>query len=188
MFLELAVSQGKLKHFLATTRRLGYPIVEVSDNVVSFDRSQKAEIIRTAVEEHGLTVLAEGGSKRIATAPGELIDDAKASLAAGAWKVLVEAAEFFVNGRFNEAFAVELASALPMEHVIFELPGAWIPGIQRHAVHSMMVWLVDRFGPDANIANVDPGSILTLETLRTGVGVTMSLPSAPTPPEDASSS
>jgi len=35
----------------------------------------------------------------------------------------------------------------------------------------MEVFLVDRFGPEVNIANVQPDEILELETLRTGVGV-----------------
>jgi phosphosulfolactate synthase len=175
MLLELALAQGRLEHYLSTTRQLGYPVVEVSYNVRPIDPREKAAAIRTATEDHGLTVLAEVGSKHEATPAGELVDDVHRCLAAGAWKVFVEAAELFEGEGFDESLATRLGEELPLDRVIFELPGAWIDGVQAHQVHTMMVWLVDRFGPDVNIGNVASDSVLMLETLRTGAGVTMTL-------------
>lgn len=174
MFLELAVAQDKLDQYLLTTSRLGYPIVEVSDNVVKLGRKRKAEIIRAAAEDHGLIVLGEVGSKHKATDASELIRDAGECLAAGAWKVFIEAAEFFDGKHFSDKLALQLASELPLSQLIFELPGAWIAGIHSHQIHSTMTWLVTQFGSDVNTGNVAPESALTLETLRTGTGVTMS--------------
>ena len=94
MYLELAVTQECVDPYCAECRRVGYQLVEVSDNIVHFDTALRERLIRQAVEEYGLRVLGEVGSKREKTDMTTLVADIRDSLQAGAWKVFVEAAEF----------------------------------------------------------------------------------------------
>jgi phosphosulfolactate synthase len=183
MYLEYAICQEKSDYYLATTKALGYPAVEISDNVIRLDAEEKKSLIWSARAEHGLVVLGETGSKRSSTDRSILIEDGRNCLEAGAWKVFVEAAEFFEadDGSFNRPLAQALARELPLESLIFELPGKWIPGIHAHMIHAMMAWLIEELGPEVNIGNVAPEDVVALETLRRGIGVGMKLDGAALP-------
>lgn len=181
MFLELAWTQGRVREYYRECQRLGYRTVEVSDNVVRFPPGVKEAIIRQGREEFGLRVIGEVGKKREATPVGELIAGVESALKQGCWKVFVEAAEFF-EGKFKADVVQRMAQSVPVDALIFELPGKWIHDIHASQVHEMMVFLIDELGPDVNIANVLPEDIVALETLRTGLGVSMKLDSSPSPP------
>ena len=115
-------------------------------------------------------MIGEVGSKVQGSPAADLIADIRRCLDAGAWKVFVEAAELF-GDELNEALIEEITSAVPLDKLIFEVPGPWIPGIHRCDQFSTRTWLVRRFGPDVNLANVYPDDILETETLRRGIGV-----------------
>lgn len=175
MYLELAVTRRCVETYYDECRRVGYRLVEVSDNVVHFDAELRARLIRQAVEEYGLRVLGEVGSKHDKTDMTTLASDIRDSIEAGAWKVFVEAAEFVTDkGPDTELIRILLQEVDPGD-IIFELPGKWIPDVHVHAVYRMMVWLIEHIGADVNIGNVAPGDVVPLETLRTGVGVNLKL-------------
>ena len=88
--------------------------------------------------------------------------------------MLVEAAELIEDGHVRSDLIAAIETRLPLEHVVFELPGPWLPGVHAHEVHAMEAWLVDRFGPEVNIANDAVGNSLFLETLRRGIGPNLS--------------
>ena len=117
-------------------------------------------------------MLGEIGSKQVETSTETLIHDARIALEAGAWKIMVEAAEFATPEGVDGALLDALLSEIDAATLIFELPGRWISGVHAHQVHAMMVRLTERFGPGVNIANVLPEDVIMLETLRTGLGVT----------------
>lgn len=177
MFLEYAYYHGKAEAYLRATRDLGYKYVEISDNAIRFPGNTKYALIRQAVEEYGLTVLGEVGSKHETTTPARLVTDTRRCLDAGSWKVFVEAAEFFVNGEFRADLSHAIAADLPLERMIVELPGKWIRNIHLHQIHRLMVQLIDSLGPDVNIGNVEPEDVLVLESLRQGIGVNITTPS-----------
>ena len=54
---------------------------------------------------------------------------------------------------------------------MFELPGPWIKGVASHDIHSMRRLLIEKYGPQVNIGNVDPGELMSLEAYRRGIGV-----------------
>ncbi len=170
MFLEYAVKQGKGDAYMEDAVRAGFTHIEVSDNAIPIP---KEDLIRSAVNDHGLVVLGEVGSKREGTPANILVEDAERCLEAGSWKVFVEAAEFFVEGEFNQDLASEFTSKIPEEKFIFELPGPWIPEIHLDTIMKMQAWLLQAYGPEANIANVLPDHLMYVETLRRGVGVTL---------------
>ena len=58
-----------------------------------------------------------------------------------------------------------------IDPLVFELPGPWIKGVTLSDVHQIAHWLLGRFGPDVNIANVAPDDVLKLEASRLNLGV-----------------
>ena len=169
-FLEYAVHHGQASDYLAAARAAGYRWIEVSDNVIELTPQEKTGLIRLARQDFGLEVLAEVGSKVEGTSAAKLIAIIQRCLDAGAWKVLVEAAELFGTD-LNEQLIEEITAAVPLDKLLFEVPGPWIPGIHRCDQHTTRAWLIHRFGPHINLANVAPQDILELETARRGIGV-----------------
>lgn len=172
-FLEYAIWLDRVDAYMREAARVGFDAVEVSDNLLEISRDRKYEIITAAVQEHGMRVLGEVGSKAESSGSSDLIEDALGCLKAGSWKVLVEAAEFFMDGEFDEALADDILEHVPAEKMLFELPGSWIRGVSASDIHEMQVWLLDRIGPDANVANVQPDDVLAFEALRRNLGVKM---------------
>jgi phosphosulfolactate synthase len=169
-FLEYAVYHGETDAVFAGAIEAGYRCIEVSDNILEISAPEKMALIRQAREDHGLRVIGEVGSKVAETSASRLIEDISQCLEAGAWKVFVEAAEIFGED-LNEALIEEITGAVPTDRLIFEIPGPWIEGIHLCDQHAMRSWLVQRFGPEVNLANVGPADILEVETLRRGIGV-----------------
>ena len=85
--------------------------------------------------------------------------------------VLVEAAEMIIDGEVQEHLIAALEAEFPREKVIYELPGPWIKGVTLSDVYQMKKFLIERFGPDANIANVMPDDVFETEALRCGLSV-----------------
>ncbi len=170
MFLEYAFAKGAADAFFSGCASVGYRYVEVSDNAIPLSRNDKDGLIGEA-RERGFAVLGEAGSKHVVTEPGLLVGDINACLAAGAWRVFIEAAELFQDGRLRYDLLDRIRGEVDPAAVIWELPGHWIPGIHAHQIHALAVWLIEHMGREVNIANVAPDSLLALEALRQGIGV-----------------
>ena len=175
-FLEYGVyNQGMeiAKRYYEEARRVGFEYVEVSDNNLEISPEDKYELVRMGVEDFGLKILGEVGSKTECSSTQAMVDGIKGCLASGAWKVFVEGAEFTdkEDGSIREDVIEGVTKGVDLKDIIFELPGHWISNVHACGIHDMEVFLIQQFGPEINIANVAPGEIMMLETLRTGVGV-----------------
>lgn len=175
-FLEYGVyHQGMeiAKRYYEEARRVGFEYVEVSDNNLEISPEDKYELVRMGVEDFGLKILGEVGSKTEGSSTQAMVDGIKGCLASGAWKVFVEGAEFTdkQDGSIREDVIDGVTKGVDLKDIIFELPGHWISNVHACGIHDMEVFLIQQFGPEINIANVAPGEIMMLETLRTGVGV-----------------
>ncbi len=171
MFLEVALTQGKVEEYLEACRQVGFTTVEVSDNAIELDAEEKARVIRLAREGYGLQVMGEVGKKAAGvTNARAMIEDIRLCLDAGSRLVLLEAMEF-TGGADAEAMIGEITAAVPWEKLLFELPATWMPGVTDADIHAMAENLLARFGPDANIANVAAERVLALEAMRLGIGV-----------------
>lgn len=159
-----------LPGFLAEARRVGFNVVEISDNCVPLTDRQRHAQIKLAVDS-GLAVFGEVGSKDMKNDAGLLVHQAEICFRAGAELVLVEAAELIENGKPKMKLINGIRRGLDMTKVLIELPGPWISGVSLSAVEDMKKWLVVEFGPDVSIANVLPQDILETEALRVGLGV-----------------
>ena len=164
-------TQGEkaLPKYYAESLALGFEAIEISDNVVPLTDAQRRQQIRNAVAA-GLVVYGEVGSKETVSNPGLLVGQAEGCFEAGAALVLVEAAELVERGKLRESTVELLARSLDMSRVMIELPGPWISDVRSCDIEDMKKSLIRAFGPDVNLANVSPASIIDTEATRTGLG------------------
>jgi phosphosulfolactate synthase len=161
---ELAIMQGRVDGLIAWLRELGIRHVEVSDGTVAIDPTTKRELITRLAKE--FTVFSEVGSKDSdeIMAPYRWVEQIRAELEAGAWKVVAEAREsgnagiYRPDGELRMGLIDEIAHAVDPASLIFEAPRK-----------AQQVWFLRRFGPDCNLGNIVPGDVLALETLRLGL-------------------
>ena len=158
-----------LPRYYAESLALGFQAIEISDNVVPLTDAQRRGQIRNAVAA-GLVVYGEVGSKETLSKPGLLIGQAEICFAAGAALVLVEAAELVRKGKLIQKTIDLLVKSLDMSRVMIELPGPWISDVRSCDIEDMKKALVNALGPDVNLANVPPASIIDTEATRTGLG------------------
>jgi phosphosulfolactate synthase len=169
-YVFAAYGARALRPFLEEAKRVGFDVVEISDNCVPLSDRERIDQIRLAIA-CGLAVFGEVGSKDVRSQARRLIRQAEVCFEAGAELVLVEAAELIDRGRPRSDLIDGLRRGLDMSRVLIELPGPWITGVTLSAVEDMKKFLVREFGPDVNLANVLPQDILETEALRVGLGV-----------------
>ena len=164
-------TQGEkaLPAYYKEARALGFQAIEISDNVVPLTDAQRRSQIRAAVKA-GLVVYGEVGSKETMSKPGLLVGQARLCFDAGAALVLVEAAELVEKGKLRRKTLDLLVKSLDMSRVMIELPGPWISDVRSCDIEDMKKALVQALGPDVNLANVPPASIIDTEATRTGLG------------------
>ncbi len=165
-------TRGKqaLRPFLEEALRLGFEVVEVSDNCVPLSDEERDEQIRLAVNV-GLAVLGEVGSKSDQSSADLLILQARQAFDAGAELVLVEGAELIEDGEINSEMLEAFQQGLDMTRVMIELPGPWVTRTSLAEIHDLKKNLIRQFGADVNIANIMPDDIIETEALRCGLGV-----------------
>lgn len=149
--------------------KLGFEAIEISDNVVPLTDAERRRQIKAAVAA-GLIVYGEVGSKETMSNPSLLVRQAEICFSAGAALVLVEAAELVDKGKLRKKTIDLLVKSLDLSRVMIELPGPWISDVRSCDIEDMKKALVVALGPDVNLANVPPASIIDTEATRTGLG------------------
>ena len=164
-------TQGEkaLPRYYVESLALGFEAIEISDNTVPLTDAQRRRQIRNAVAA-GLVVYGEVGSKDTLSNPSLLVGQAELCFEAGAALVLVEAAELVDRGRLRKDTIELLRRSLDLSRVMIELPGPWISDVRSCDIEDMKKALVQALGPDVNLANVPPASIIDTEATRTGLG------------------
>jgi phosphosulfolactate synthase len=162
---ELALSRGRLDELIAWVHELGLQHFEISDGTIELEHHRKLELIERLDQE--FTVLSEVGSKDdtgAITPPYVWVEQMRAELAAGAWKVIAEGREagtagiFRPSGEVREGLIGEIVHEIAPAQIMFDAPRK-----------DQQVWFVRRFGPEVNLSNVPAGEVLALETLRLGL-------------------
>lgn len=168
-FLEVALIQGRLAHYLAQATDLGFRFVEVSDGTIALAPAERNEAIAQAVAQ-GLRVITEVGKKDPDNQPEPLAlrEQIVADLAAGAERVIVEGREtgkgvgvYDQAGHIKSAHLDLLVSGLPdaqAQVLIWEAPEK----VQQQE-------LILRFGPNVSLGNIPPAEVIALEALRCGM-------------------
>lgn len=163
-FMEIAIAQGKFDDYRRAVQKMGLTQVEFSTGVLEMGVEQKAEYVRQLAQD--FTVLAEVGSKDASTvvAPYRWVEEIKALLEAGAWKVIAEARESGTVGLYRQTGEVrsglvdEIIAGINPEKLLFEAP-------QKH----QQVWFLKQFGQFVNLGNIATDDVIPLETLRLGL-------------------
>ena len=169
LFTELAIAQGNYDHFLEAAKEVGFGAIEVSDNLLTLSPTDKKRYIRRAVGDFDLTVMGEVGRKEGSLSGDELIADVENCLEAGAALVLLEAHELF-HGEIRQDVIDALTQRVPKEKLMFELPVVVLPDVTRDFKHRVCTWLVQHFGTEVNLANVEWDEIYFTEIVRRGMG------------------
>ncbi len=159
-----------LPRMFAEVKRVGFDILEISDNYIPLTKQQRQQQIRMGIEQ-GLTVFAEVGSKHEKSDAKMLIAQAEEGFEAGAAMAVLEGAEFIEGSVLKRDMLDELIRGMDMSRVIFELFGPWISGVEPSMVQDLTKVLIEQIGPDVNLANVMPDDIFHTEALRVGMGV-----------------
>lgn len=169
---------SSLDRFFAEAKRVGFDILEISDNYVPLDRETRQAQIRMA-RAHGLTVYGEVGSKHEHTDAATLTRQAEDCFEAGAEAVLLEGAELVGDGAVNRVLLDGLRANLDFSRVLIEVPGPWVSGVSWSMVQDLTKLLIREFGPNVNLGNIMPDDLLHTEALRVGLGVVQPTVRAP---------
>ena len=162
---ELAITQNRLERLVEWVKTLGLEYFEISDGTIALEHERKVELIARLAQD--FIVLSEVGSKDdtgAITPPYRWVEEMRAELAAGAWKVIAEGREagtagiFRPTGEVREGLIGEVVHEIDPGQILFDAPN-------KH----QQVWFVRRFGPEVNLSNIAPGDVLALETLRVGL-------------------
>jgi phosphosulfolactate synthase len=162
--LEVAWQQGAVEPYLDWACEVGFPCVEVSCGVAALTPSDKRALVKLASER--FIVFAEIGRKdpAVAVSPASWAAEATADLEAGATWIVTEGRESGTVGLFDPSGEVRsdvvdaVVKAVGLDTTVFEAPRK-----------EQQAWLIRRFGPDVNLANVAPSEALGLEALRLGL-------------------
>lgn len=162
--LEVTAMQDRVAELRDWALGVGITHVEVSNGLAALPEGRKHALVRQLAED--FIVLAETGSKDESTPvdpagwAAEMADD----LDAGATWVIAEGRESGTVGLYRSDHGVRdevvaaLLSRIPQDKVIFEAP-----------TKNQQTWFIRQLGADANLGNVAPASVLSLETLRLGL-------------------
>jgi phosphosulfolactate synthase len=164
---EVAVAQGQLPAYLDLCAGFGFTRIECGEGFT--DLSVDPGDLVSMATERGLDVQFELGKKHegafASDTIGDLIEQGKRWLDAGARQLVVEAREsadevglFAPGGQLNAPLADRLAEAFGLDTVVFEAPNK----------PSQFAFL-DHFGPEVHLCNVRLEEILRVEIYRRGL-------------------
>lgn len=164
---EVAATFGTLPEFLDLCADIGVTRIEAGEGFT--DQSLDPREIISMAEERGLDVQFEVGKKHGGTftedVVGELIDQGKRWLDAGAKKIVVEGREsaqnvglFDMKGQLNTTFAERFVDAYGIDQAIFEAPNK-----------PSQFALLDYFGQRVQLSNVRIEELLRVEIYRRGL-------------------
>jgi phosphosulfolactate synthase len=162
--LEIAALQNRVGELREWALSIGVSHIEVSNGLRALPDSRKHALVKELAAD--FVVLAETGAKEgnFPPTPAEWAEEMSRDIDAGATWVIAEGRESGTVGLYNSDHGIreDLVSAIlgwiPPDRVIFEAPAK-----------SQQTWFIQQLGPDVNLGNIAPASVLPLETLRLGL-------------------
>ncbi len=152
---EYAYLRGRTDALLGLVREQGVNI-EISDGVIGLPRPDRLRWIEAFAKV--TEVYSEIGGK-INRQDRDWKQVIAEDRSAGASRIVVEGREISPVGEdFRADFLEEVLAAIELRYLVFE-------ALERR----QQVWLIKRFGPNVNLANIYPGELLTLESFRQGL-------------------
>lgn len=167
-FLEVAFDQDRVVDYLRHAKGIGISAMEVSNGIHPTMQAADKERIVGQAADMGFRVLSEVGKKLASEdellSVRDRVQEAERDLAAGAEMVILEAREagnvgiFTPAGEVKKEMAYQLFQELDTTRIIWEAPKK-----------SQQVWLIRNLGPNANLGNIAPTDLLSVESLRLGL-------------------
>ncbi len=171
---EIVARQDRVGPFRDWALSIGVTHVEVSNGLQALSDDRKLGLIKELSAD--FVVLAETGSKdgNHPTTPEEWAEEMSRDLDAGAVFVVAEGRESGTVGLYSADQAVHeeivtgILTVIPQEQIIFEAP-----------VKAQQTWFIETLGHEVNLGNIEPSSVLPLETLRLGLRADTAVPGSP---------
>jgi phosphosulfolactate synthase len=176
---EIAVLQGKQAQYMERARALGTNIVEVESHAAGLSLGQMKSEVKTLKGE-GFKVVGEVGAKwadldetrpnRDAVHVEKVIEKMLQLLEVGAEHVIWEGmvVRALLGNRLENKKGQEqlfnVVEAVRAENIIFEMWSA-----RGNPNSPLWGWLVQHFGPDVNLGNINVQDVSMLETIRRGL-------------------
>ncbi|MFM1653060.1 phosphosulfolactate synthase [Brevibacillus sp. B_LB10_24] len=166
-FFEIAAVQDSEKAYIERVTELGFTAVEISDGSLPISLDQRYRAIQLA-KEAGLTVFTEFGKKSstFVVCQEQLFQTLEGDLRAGADYVIIEARESGNVGVFNRSGEVDTAFLRDISLLAGERANRLIWEAPRK---DQQVALLLTLGLNANLGNIAPSDVLSIETLRRGL-------------------
>lgn len=153
---------------LGEAKRLGFEVVEISDNVVELPEGVRKQLM-DMVRDLGMTPVGEIGDKRENTLPRDIVDDVKLALEEGSEFAMVEAQELMIDGEPNVELINLLKSEVDINRCMFEVSSPYV-GSTLSEIFRGKKFLIKTFGPDVNLGNITTDSVMETEVTRLGLG------------------
>ncbi len=161
---EVFVVRKAYEQFKKILDDFGLETAEISTGSLNLPEEERLAYIRDLSKN--FRIITEIGSKdpSVELPPYKWVQAIKASLEAGAWKVITEARESGTVGMFRESgevkkgLVLEILDQIDQHHIIFEAPKK-----------SQQVWFIKQLGSNVNLGNIAPDEVIPLETLRLGL-------------------
>lgn len=171
---EIVARQGQVPAMCDWALSIGVSHVEVSNGLQWLDGDAKLGLIKELSAD--FVVLAETGSKdgSYPSKPQEWAEDMARDLDAGAAFVVAEGRESGTVGLYSadqgvhEDIVTSILALVPLHRIIFEAPAK-----------AQQSWFIQTLGAEINLGNIEPYSVLPLETLRLGLRADTAAPQAP---------
>lgn len=164
---ELACVERRIEHFARKAREIGFTALEVSEGTIELSRESRRRMIDAALDA-GLNVVTEIGKKdpSVRLEVNQVAEEVAWDLAAGSRLVIIEGRDSGVgvgayddNGAPRHGFVDELLRAVDEPgRIMWEAPQG----------RQQLYW-IKRFGPNANLGNVQPADVIPLEAMRQGL-------------------
>jgi phosphosulfolactate synthase len=165
---EAAILQQQARVYTTRAVEVGFTAIEISDGTIELPAFRRKRVLDAALEA-GLVVITEVGKKDPSAQPplAKLAEQALRDMEWGARWVIVEGRESgtgvgvfddegCVNAEGLETFARILGDKVDL--LIWEAP-----------LKHQQTALIERFGVNVGLGNVDPERVLALEALRLGL-------------------
>ena len=163
--LEAAWCQRRTEEFFEWAHDLGFGCVEVSRGATNLPAASKHDLIARACY-YGFEVIAEVGGKdpREPARPDQWLEEARRDLDSGACWLVAE-------GRESGTVGIYTADGRVRTDLVDALEGdaTDAPGVYEAPRREQQAWLVNRLGPNVNLANISPDEVLSAEALRLGL-------------------
>jgi phosphosulfolactate synthase len=176
---EIAVLQGKQAQYMQRARELGTNVVEVESHAAGLSLQQMKSEVKTLKEE-GFKVVGEVGAKwanldetrpdRDSVYVERVIEKMLELLEVGAdhviWEGMVVRALLGnrLENKQGQEQLFKVVEAVKQDNIIFEMWSA-----RGNPNSPLWGWLVQQFGPDVNLGNINIQDISMLETIRRGL-------------------